>query len=256
MRPLQKALIAFLVAVASYGFAAPDWVSTGVKSEGNTLTVPCVGTGPDLSTAKQYSLNQCRSLAVEHLKGYSFRTKSIVVEDNESASLHSEVASDLQINGLGPCKTLRESSEGNDDQGYKSYLLCKFDTSKATVSAVSDEIDSDQEENESSLIKNKETVSAIPVYKERNSKPSRIVSGNRHLLLNTVPKAKRVIVLGPRYRAIVITENPQAILLYEGDKELIIHGPKGYLPKHVLLNVSDRVPASESLDALELVLEK
>lgn len=244
----------FLFHLQSEVLAAPSWFTSGVKFNTSTLTVSCTGSGPDISVARQQALNQCRSIASEHLKGYSFKSQSLAVEDNESASLHSEVSSNVQVVGLGPCDSIHETTEGSESDGYKVYIECRFNTAKAKVIAATEEKPTQSEELKAENSAKNINSDFMPATKDISVQKD-IESENHHLLLTTVPMAKSVIIRGARPRTVRIDSNPKMILIYKDDQELIVRGPNGTAPKHILLNSEVRRTSASGAYELEVFLD-
>ncbi|MGE4233199.1 MAG: hypothetical protein AB7F43_07715 [Bacteriovoracia bacterium] len=229
----------------------PPWFSDrGLNRNGNSLTVTCLGSGPAKDIAEKMALDQCRAIASEQIKGYSFNINSISIQDNRQSAWHSEVFSNSEVMGL-ICNPVKEVTEQGNSGEVTSYLMCDFDLNKAKIKVITErkKVDSEQLETSSENKQSFAIPSSIVSFKNEN----KLVEGNnRQLIITTIPICDDILVRG-RSRSIRCDENPKTILIYPEDKEIIVR-LRGYLPKHIELNTS-RAPSSIP-SSLEVYLEK
>lgn len=250
-------LVVLSVTVSATATAkAPAWFSEqSPKKDGNILTLSCSGNGPDKVLANKAALDQCRGIGAEYVSGYTFKSKSLSIEDNKQAAWHSETESETQVSGLD-CQPIRQSCE-EEDGLWQCYVSCRFDLAKAKIIPKSVEgADHDHKGAESSdLVSDKDATGTLPVGEGRTKKSSLVQSENRQLLISTVPSpCDDMLVIG-RPRVVKCDENPKMLLIHPEDREVVIR-LKGYKPKHLNLK-QDRKPVNfDPIEAVDVYLEK
>lgn len=256
---LNLFLVILSVAVSTTATAkTPAWFSEqSPKKDGNILTLSCSGNGPDKVLANKTALDQCRGIGVEYVSGYTFKSKSLSIEDNKQAAWHSETKSEMQVSGL-ECEPIRQSCE-EDDGSWQCFVSCRFDLAKAKATPKSEQIvgsESERKETGSSdLVSNKDATGTLPVGEGRTKKPSIVQSENRQLLISTVPSPCDDILVVGRPRVIKCDENPKMLLVYPEDREVVIR-LKGYKPRHLNLK-QDRKPVNfDPIETVDVYLEK
>ncbi|OQW54946.1 MAG: hypothetical protein A4S09_17330 [Proteobacteria bacterium SG_bin7] len=255
--PFNLFLAVLSVAVSATATAkAPAWFSEqSPKKDGNLLTLACSGNGPDKVLANKAALDQCRGIGTEYVSGYTFKSKSLSIEDNKQAAWHSETKSEMQVSGL-ECQPIRQSCE-DEDGSWQCFVSCRFDLAKAKVTPKSDEnADHNNKDIESSdLVSSKDATGTLPVGEGRSKKSSLVQSENRHLLISTVPSPCDDILVIGRPRIVKCDENPKTLLIYPEDREIVIR-LKGYKPKHLNLK-QDRKPVNfDPTETVDVYLEK
>lgn len=191
----MKYLIFFLISTPA--FAAPAWIGKIPTQEGYTLEVVCHGSGPDDSTAFASAMNECRNIAAQTLL-QNFHVKDLTIQTERDSAYHNEVAQELTVDGL-KCAVKQMYTDGSD-----KWVLCRFDTSKAKVTA--------------------------PVT---NETPETLYnSEDTYVVLVVAPDCDSILVVGKPARIIRCTKSPVTVTLRPGDEELIVRN-KGYAPKHI-----------------------
>lgn len=246
----------FLLSVSAYAWASDDWTKTDTQvRRGNNLQVVCNGTAPSgaIDLARKEALQGCRNAAISHLQT-NLSVKSLVIETERDVALHSETKQHSSYTGLD-CKQDKEKIQEDKDNGTVTvFLRCKFDLTKAKVAAI-DEPEANDDDTPSSLVKNKEDVTAIPISKESKPKEDLEQSENRHLTLSVVPSPCDSILVRGRPRVIKCDTNPKTVLIFPEDKEIIIRR-RGYKSKHIFLNQDRKPTGYEPIEPLEVYLEK
>ncbi|MBL7672230.1 MAG: hypothetical protein JNM39_17255 [Bdellovibrionaceae bacterium] len=250
-------LVILSVAVSATATAkAPAWFTEqSPKKDGNILTLSCSGNGPDKVLANKAALDQCRGIGTEYVSGYTFKSKSLSIEDNKQAAWHSETKSEAEVSGL-ECQPIRQSCE-EADGSWQCFVSCRFDLAKAKAVPKSDEsTDRDHKDAESSdLVSSRDATATLPVSESRTKKASLVQSENRHLLISTVPSPCDDILVIGRPRVVKCDENPKMLLIYPEDREVVIR-LKGYKPKHLNLK-QDRKPVNfDPIETVDVYLEK
>lgn len=253
----QLFLVVFSVAVALTATAkTPAWFTEqSPKKDGNILTLSCSGNGPDKVLANKAALDQCRGIGTEYVSGYTFKSKSLSIEDNKQAAWHSETKSEMQVSGL-ECQPIRQSCEENDGS-WQCFVSCRFDLAKAKVIPKSNEsADNQRKETESSdLVSNKDAMGTLPVGEGSSKKAPLVQSENRHLLISTVPSPCDDILVVGRPRVVKCDENPKMLLIFPEDREVVIR-LKGYKPKHLNLKQERKPVNFDPIEIVDVYLEK
>ncbi len=171
----------------------PKFMADGTKVIGHTLTSTCSGTGPSLDIARKVAINSCQSSAVDILAD-SVTFKSLIVQTEKDASLHSESSYSLSAKNLR-CKPLAESVEQGEGF-YQVYMKCSFDL---------------------------KTVQTVPIEYDNNTPrmPSSIVAETKSITVSTIPQCEEILVRGDKPRVIKCSSNPTAFVLDATDSELI-----------------------------------
>lgn len=235
------AMVAVLFPLVAHA-AAPAWFTdcTTRRVDGS-LSTCCMGTGPDKSTAERIALDQCAGIATQYVKGYSFKNNSLTVEDTERISLHAEISSTLRVQNL-PCNPVRQQAATDENDQYTVYTQCSFALDTASVSTSREGVNESEEE---SLIKGKSQLESVPTT-EVPAKQSYIHSSSRQIILATYPPASSILIRGEKPRMVKVTGNPQTILVYPSDKEIILKA-KGMRPKHIQLSPGKSTDSDEVL---------
>lgn len=244
--------LAFLFLSVVAAAAPPDWTrQNGIRQNGSTLTVISTGSGPSLDMARRSAIDQAKATAADQVNG-SANIQSLSIETEKSASFHSEVSSTKKVEGL-VCKPMNEYVE---DKGgfYNVWLRCEFDLKKARVQMV----DEAPNRSNDSLASGRPGGKSIEIVGGSASTSSPIPgkdsrSENRHLILSVVPSCESILVRGKQSRTILCKSNPVMVMVLPTDKEMIVRGPAGFVPKH--LKVHGDAQDSES-EAMEVYLDK
>lgn len=213
-------LVFMAIAHSSFG-KEPSWYNQPALKLKNTLEVSCRGTGPDADVAIRIAMNQCRSIAAEQILS-SFEVKTLSVETEGSAGFHSEVESNQSVTGLA-CKIGQQYLEESDET-HTAWVRCQFDTSLTKV---------------------------VPLIKTKGN--SSIQSKNVQMILSSVPMCNSLIVRGSMARVITCHENPQTVMIYPDDVEIVVRSA-GYIPKH--LKLENYRSISNDTQVVETYLEK
>lgn len=209
-----------LIAIAQPSLATePQWAYLPTAQSGSTVAVSCHGTGPDKDISFRVAMGQCQSIAAEVISG-SFDIKTLSIETEQTAGFHSEVAAKYDVTGL-KCKTEKEHSEIIDDI-YNTWLRCRFNSSLAKI---------------------------IPLIKIRQ--PSAVTSKNRQIIFSSIPECNSLVIHGTMDRMVRCKGNPQTLLIYPTDSEIIVRS-SGRIPKHVELVSED----GQETEIMEIYLEK
>lgn len=244
---------ALLVSMTAMG-SPPPWTKDGSKRNGNKLVVTCDAMAPAKDLAYRLTLDSCKATATELING-DFQVHTLTVESEKSVVLHSEVSAAKQVQGL-KCLPDHDYTEA-EDQGFHTFIQCRFDLAGVHAVTLESPPVRAATDNQESIIQGQENAKSIDASKETISRKSILQSTSRHVLISCIPKCDDVLLVGgARSRAIAITSNPQAVLIYPDDRELIAR-KKSFLPKHVLLS-KDRKPADDNYEteSLELTLER
>jgi hypothetical protein len=250
-----KIILMFILAgVIPASAKAPSWFSENIlKKNGKTLEVSCSGAGPDKAVASKVGIDQCRGVSLQYVEGYTVKTRSLFIEDNQQAAWHSESSNDLNVSGLN-CEPLKQDCQEHDDS-WTCYLLCRFNLANAKLIPNADKASSFVEFNGHSLISNHDDATSVPNPKGTTAKNPLIQSQNRQIILSIVPSPCDSILVVGQSRVIKCSDNPQTLLLLPDDKELIVQ-MRGYKPKHIYLR-SDRTPTGYMpIENVEVYLEK
>lgn len=230
----------------------PSWANgKPIDRRGKSLTLICEGASPlakDL--ALKAALAACTRIAAAQVDG-SARVKSLIVSTEQDAALNEEVSSDKEVTGLVP--KILESFTEQAGEGFRAIIKISYDLSKVTVAEVEDA--EPESSAGKSLVVDGEGASEQPSGIKRGSLTR---SGNRTLLVTTVPKCASLIVRGKsKSRVIRCEEGAMPVTIFAEDRELIARPPKGYLPKTIKLT-GDRKPSSDDYetDEIEIYFER
>lgn len=218
----------------------PSWMKDLPRNSGKNTEVSCHGLGPDKETAYRVMLDQCRSLAGDHLLG-KFNISTLSTESEGSVGYHQEVTSNYEVTGL-QCKVNKYQEEVIEDT-FHTYARCSFDNSAIKFSPRSDKAkESDIKSTSDSQVLN---------INDRFRDAGLIASENRQVIVSSVPQCTTLIVIGKVTRMIRCKENPQTVVIYPSDKQLLVRA-NGYVPTHV--DLSPNRPLEPV--TLEVYLEK
>lgn len=211
MKPLllQLAIPVIALVWAEAGYSAPpSWATRDTqKRVGSSYEVVCSGNGPDINIARDNATNQCDISAVKQFKT-SINVKSLTVETETDASMHSEVSSNVVIKNL-QCNPINESVDYAQDR-VTVYLKCRYNLTETS---------SHDGEPETSI----------------KSKTFADGSAIKTVSIASVPPCANLIVRGNNSRTIKCESNPMSIAIYPSDNEVIIRADK-YQPKTVSAN--------------------
>lgn len=230
----------------STSHAIPAWVkSNPEKLNGSTYTVNCYGEGPALDIARNQAKDSCLSSASKQARN-QFKVKTLTVETETSVGLHQEVETDSQVTGL-VCNPLNEYVQESDSQ-FKVWIQCRFDLALIKFRPSLDGNNVTPTTSDDS-VKNRKELSSVK--SKRVSAGRNITSSERGTLtISSVPKCTSIIIEGKRPRVESCIENPLSIVVFEGDRKIIVRAD-GYQPKTVIL--SDSLKPNETV---QIILEE
>lgn len=208
--------------------ATPPWAKSDTQiRNGNAYIVVCSGTGPAVDTARAEAMQSCKSSALAQMQT-SARVKSVTIETESDIAFHQEVSETLRYKGLN-CIPLHESVE-QTDVSTTVWLKCKFDLAKARVSPAIEAENPDQQDI-SSQVSNKDTAESMPIRDIPKDKTQRQISSDQRVLsISSIPQCTTLLIRGNNPRVVKCNENPMAIVLMRGDREIIVRADR-LLPK-------------------------
>lgn len=197
----------------------PSWTSLPASKTGKFVSVSCHGTGPDKDVAIRVAIGACKSIATEFISG-TYNIKTLSIETEETAGFHSEVAARYDVQGLN-CQVDRQFEEEIDEISH-AWMRCRFDSSLAKI---------------------------VPLL--GNRKLASTSSKNKQLIFSSIPDCTSLVIRGKMDRMLKCKANPQTLLIYPTDSEIIVRAV-GRAPKHIELVHEDL----EDTDTMEVYLEK
>jgi hypothetical protein len=187
---------------------------------GNQLTVNCVGYGISESLSRRNAIERCQGSASAYLSR-EIKVKGQVWESNHSAYVLTEISSNVHIKNL-ECKALQENTRYTD-RTATTFLKCRFDTGKATVT---------EEKGENS--RDEATIDI------RNETPNVNIGSERKLSVTSIPQCQHVTVIGVHGKTLPCTGNPSFFVVHETDKSVVIE-KDGFMPYKTQLNPNGAV---------------
>lgn len=226
----------FLLSLNAWS-SMPEWAKSVTNQRtGSTLKVVCSGSGPSMDVAKQEAIRSCQSSA-SHELSTSIEVKSLSVETERSVGYHQEVSEAKTVTGLR-CEVEREETEELNN-AFRTYLLCRFDLSKAQAKPKSTETPTT---SDSRAHLNEVREKALPEHHAPAASHRRVIS------LGSIPQCDSIVIRGAKPRVVECKENPTSVVVEKGDNEIIIRA-QGYQPK------SMKPEEGESHEALQVVLD-
>lgn len=229
----------------------PSWWTERdtVKKTGSILTILCRGNGSAKDLAYREALNQCRSIASEHLRDAKFHINTLSIETEQSAAFHSEQSADLEISGLRVAVEKERTEQGESGE-FTTYIKARVDLSKAVAKNIEQQAASD--DGRSSILQEK-----APAVSDGGAAytPQAITqSQDRLVILSILPADATcsLLIRGRWPRIMKCSDQPINVLLRKGDREILIR-QKGYRPKRLKVDLKQ---AGNETEAQNVYLEK
>lgn len=229
-----------LLLVSSASIAgAPTWATKDTQQlEGSILHVACSGTGPSIETARNDALNSCRASARQQLVT-DIQVRSITIQTEKSAGFHEEVTENNTITGL---TCIPEKDQVDEDDGsIKIWMMCKFDLKKVRVEPTKDHSESVTpiRQPQDGGIENDAQLSQVKTAVSKDKAGTIITGRSSSLSIASIPACESLIIRGQKPRTVNCDKNPVAVVLGDGDTEILVRAA-GYEPKKIILNTERR----------------
>lgn len=227
----------------------PPWAKQDTqKLQGKLLSIVCSGTGPSVDLARADAIQGCQASASRHVAG-DVRVQTLSVETERDAVLHQEVEQQVTVSNL-MCQPDREEIEENGD-GFRVWLQCRFDLSKAKTKANAAETDEHLGSKSESSISNRD---ALRQFRKRSIQANKSGSYNPSQMKTTlsiasVPACDSLVIRGRTPRTLPCKSNPMPVVIESGDERIIVRA-RDHMPKTIELSKTGRRPADESVEVI------